>query len=74
MSASGFHEEEILGKAYDARLMKRLMGYIKPYRWYVALAVVLLLLSAGFQTTLAFVTKKGIDENIMLGVKEGFLE
>jgi ATP-binding cassette subfamily B protein len=73
MSATGFHEEEILGKAYDARLMKRLMGYIKPYRWYVALAVVLLLLSAGFQTTLAFVTKKGIDENIMLGVKEGFL-
>jgi ATP-binding cassette subfamily B protein len=72
MSATGFHEEEILGKAYDARLMKRLMGYIKPYRWYVALAVVLLLLSAGFQTALAFITKKGIDENIMLGIEDGF--
>jgi ATP-binding cassette subfamily B protein len=73
MSEVGIHEEEALGKAYDAKLMKRLMVYIKPYRWYVALAVVLLLLSAGFQTALAFITKKGIDENIMVGVKDGFL-
>lgn len=72
MSAVGFHEEEVLGKAYDAKLMKRLMVYLKPYRWYVTLAVLLLLLSAGFQTALAFITKKGIDENIMLGVKDGF--
>lgn len=72
MRTAGFHEEEVLGKAYDARLMKRLMVYIKPFRWYVALAVVLLLLSAGFQTALAFITKKGIDENIMVGVRDGF--
>ncbi len=33
------HEEEALGKAYDSRLMRRLLQYLKPYRWRVALAL-----------------------------------
>jgi ATP-binding cassette subfamily B multidrug efflux pump len=33
-------EEEILGKAYDSRLMRRLLTYLRPYRWQVAIAVV----------------------------------
>src|SRR3989475_737448 len=33
------HEEEALGKAYDSRLMRRLMQYLKPYRWRVGLAL-----------------------------------
>jgi len=28
-------EEEVLGKAYDARLMKRLIKYLRPYRLQV---------------------------------------
>ena len=32
------HEEEVLGKAYDARLMRRLLTYLRPYRRNVALA------------------------------------
>ena len=46
--ASGcFHEDEILGKAYDARLTRRLLTYLRPYRvWVVADLVLLLLLSA----------------------------
>ena len=35
--ADQFHEEEVLGKAYDARLMRRLLGYLRPY-WHVAAA------------------------------------
>jgi ATP-binding cassette, subfamily B, multidrug efflux pump len=35
------HEEEALGKAYDARLMRRLMQYLHPYRWRVVLALAL---------------------------------
>ena len=31
-----FHEEEVLGKAYDARLMRRLLGYLRPHKLYVA--------------------------------------
>ncbi len=36
---SDFREEEKLGKIYDARLTRRLMGYLRPYRWWVALAL-----------------------------------
>ncbi len=38
---SNVHEEEALGKAYDARLMRRLMQYLHPYRWRVVLAMAL---------------------------------
>ena len=34
-------EDEILGKAYDLRLMRRLLSYLRPYRRQVALAFVL---------------------------------
>jgi len=40
------HEEDALGKAYDARLMRRLLGYVRPYRGRVALGVGLLLAGA----------------------------
>ena len=39
MTAKGIHEEEIYGKAYDSRLARRLLGYLRPYRGRVALAV-----------------------------------
>lgn len=72
MSAVGFHDEETLGKAYDSRLMKRLLTYTRPYRWFIVLAVVVLVLVALLQTALAFITKHGIDEYIMPGKAEGF--
>lgn len=37
------HEDEILGKAYDARLMRRFFGYVRPYRRALVLGVLLLL-------------------------------
>src|SRR5436305_1343604 len=33
------HEEEVLGKAYDSRLMKRLLTYLRAYKWQAAVAV-----------------------------------
>jgi ATP-binding cassette subfamily B multidrug efflux pump len=38
-----FDEDEILGKAYDARLMRRLLGYLRPYRGLVILALLIIL-------------------------------
>jgi len=38
---SNAHEEEALGKAYDARLMRRLLQYMRPYKWRVVLAMAL---------------------------------
>jgi ATP-binding cassette, subfamily B, multidrug efflux pump len=40
---SNQHEEEALGKAYDSRLMKRLLQYMRPYKWRVMLALALTL-------------------------------
>src|SRR5271166_4975408 len=36
---SNIHEEEALGKAYDSHLMRRLLEYMRPYRWSVVLAL-----------------------------------
>ncbi len=72
MSKKQIHDEEVLGKAYDARLMKRLLKYTKPYRMIVAFAVSMLVLTALFQTALAFITKIGIDDYILTGTIEGF--
>ena len=41
--AEGFHEEEVLGKAYDARLMRRLLQYLRPYWPVVLLAIIAIL-------------------------------
>jgi hypothetical protein len=38
-SPVAFHEEEALGKAYDGRLMRRLLGYARPYLALVAAAL-----------------------------------
>jgi ATP-binding cassette, subfamily B, multidrug efflux pump len=40
---SNAHEEEALGKAYDSRLMRRLLEYMRPYKWRVVLALTLTL-------------------------------
>jgi ATP-binding cassette, subfamily B, multidrug efflux pump len=55
------HDEEVLGKAYDARLMRRLLGYIYPYRGMTATALVLILLSAGLQLVGPLVTAVALD-------------
>jgi ATP-binding cassette subfamily B multidrug efflux pump len=43
---SDFREEEALGKAYDSRLARRLMTYLRPYAWWVAFAAVLTIVVA----------------------------
>jgi len=39
-------EEEVLGKAYDSRLMKRLLQYLRPYKWPVGISLVSILFKA----------------------------
>ena len=68
--ADAFHEEEVLGKAYDARLMRRLVRYLRPYRWQVALAVGVLMLAAATQVVGPWLTKLIIDEAIPQGDRE----
>lgn len=60
-------EEEALGKAYDARLMQRLLSYLKPYRRHVLLAVVMLVLASGLELVGPWLTKVAIDDAIPAG-------
>src|SRR5258705_9317208 len=62
-----FHEEEVLGKAYDARLMRRLLGYLRPHKLYVAGALLALVGDAALQLTQPYVVKLAIDRYIALG-------
>ncbi|HOL72979.1 MAG TPA: ABC transporter ATP-binding protein [Bryobacteraceae bacterium] len=55
-------EEEILGKVYDGRLMRRLLGYLKPYRGVVAICVVLLLAASVLQVVGPLLTKMAVDK------------
>ena len=57
-------EEEILGKAYDSRLMKRLLGYIKPYKKYVIFAILLNIVVAALGPLRPYLTKIAIDKYI----------
>ena len=59
---SPIREDEALGKGYDARLMKRLLSYVGPYRWQVVAAVVMLVLASGLELVGPILTKVAIDQ------------
>ncbi len=68
MAASGsMHEEDALGKAYDARLMKRLLRYLVPYRWQVVLAILVLMAASALEIVGPIVTQQVIDRAIPAG-------
>ena len=55
------HEEEVLGKAYDSRLMKRLVTYLRPYKWQVGIALGSILLKVGADVLGPYLTHVVID-------------
>jgi len=61
------NEEQILGKAYDAKLMRRLLTYIGPYRGSAYLAIACLLLGSAFSIVQPYLTKVAIDRYISSG-------
>jgi len=69
--AEYLHEDEALGKAYDHRLMKRLLKYLRPYRLQVAAAIVVLLVSSGLQLVGPYLVKLAIDGPIAAGDNVG---
>jgi ATP-binding cassette subfamily B protein len=58
---SNIHEEEKLGKAYDARLMRRLMQYLRPYKWRVVLAMTLVAVVTPLELAPPWLFWKAID-------------
>jgi ATP-binding cassette, subfamily B, multidrug efflux pump len=59
--AENIHEEEVLGKAYDSRLMRRLVHYLRPYRASVAAALVATFFYGILQAVPAYLMKVEVD-------------
>lgn len=58
------HEEEALGKAYDARLLARLWRYVAPHRGQVVLTLVLVAPLFVLELAPAWIVKTGLDQVI----------
>src|SRR4249919_136124 len=58
------HDDDVLGKAYDARLMRRLLQYLRPYWRQVVLAFVTIIVSAVASLVQPYLIKVAIDRYI----------
>lgn len=65
MSKQLSHDDEILGKAYDAKLMRRLLAFVKPYQKYIYFAILLNIIVAALGPLRPYLTKIAIDEYIV---------
>lgn len=63
------HEEEALGKAYDGKLARRLVHYLRPYRWRVLAALGFSVTTAGLTIATPFLTQVLLDTFLMPAVR-----
>ncbi len=54
-------EEEVVGKAYDSRLMRRLLAYLRPYRWQVTIAIASIILKSFCDVLGPYLIKVAVD-------------
>src|SRR5215207_5349533 len=63
-----FNEEDShIGRVYDARLLRRLGGYLRPYAWLLALCVLLLLTVTALDMAGPLIVRAAIDDQIAAG-------
>src|SRR5271156_7222048 len=55
------HDDDVVGKAYDSRLMGRLMTYLRPYKLQAAISLTAILLKAGSDVLGPYLTKVAVD-------------
>jgi ATP-binding cassette subfamily B protein len=65
------HEDEVVGKAYDGRLMRRLLVYLRPYGGQAAVALVAIIAGAVLQLAQPYLMKVAIDRYIAAGDLSG---
>jgi ATP-binding cassette, subfamily B, multidrug efflux pump len=66
-------EDEVLGKAYDGTLMRRLLKYLKPYRWHVVTGIVLSIAVSGMEAVRPYFIKQAVDVNIKASDPHGLM-
>ena len=60
-SPATLHEEDALSRTYDARLMRRLLAYLRPYKGLVAASLLLLIVEGALQLAGPLLTQQIID-------------
>jgi ATP-binding cassette subfamily B protein len=68
---SGLQDDDVVGKAYDARLMRRLVEYMRPYWRQIAVAFVAILVGAAASLAQPYLMKVAIDDYIATGRLDG---
>src|ERR1700676_4212863 len=71
---SDLHEEEALGKAYDAHLLRRLLQYLRPYRWRVVLALALVAIVTPLELAPPKLFQIAIDKYLVPGMRHAITE
>jgi ATP-binding cassette, subfamily B, multidrug efflux pump len=71
MHFGGIYEDEIVGKVYDRRLMRRFIRYVLPYRRLVVWALLMLPLVAATKLAQPWILKIAIDNHIVAGKMAG---
>ncbi len=70
----GYMEEGKLGKPYDLKLMARLGGFLRPYWRLMALSLLFVLIMAGLDLIIPYLTKEAIDRYIVVAAREVVLK
>jgi ABC-type multidrug transport system fused ATPase/permease subunit len=70
----GYMEEGKLGKPYDLKLMARLGGFLRPYWRLMALSLLFVLIIAGLDLIIPYLTKEAIDRYIVVAAREVVLK
>ncbi|MCL4377115.1 MAG: ABC transporter ATP-binding protein/permease [Actinobacteria bacterium] len=70
---SNLYEKELEEKQLDRKTLSRILKYVKPYKWLLALTIFLLLITAGFEITGPYLIKISIDKYITPQKLQGFL-
>lgn len=60
-------EDELLGKAYDGRLVRRLLKFISPYKWRLYLAIAFMIITSLLSVWQPWIVGRAIDEGIRAG-------
>jgi ATP-binding cassette subfamily B protein len=70
------HDDDVAGKAYDSRLMRRLLKYLGPYKWTAVIATIAVILKAGLDVLGPYLTKVAVDRYMTHApaAKQSFLE
>src|SRR5271154_2703505 len=54
-------DDDVMGKAYDGRLMRRMLRYLRPYKLQTTLSAISIVIKAGSDVAGPFLVKIAVD-------------